>query len=110
MTTSDIPHSRVIGTVVTPDQKKPFIYSPDEGRVELDFLHNPTQAALSDDERVALEHRIRQAVGLEVVEVRIGQYHCYDCGEWFQLDGSQWSLGMCFNCSFDRSSEIADRY
>ena len=104
------PQGQILGTLITTEgYKKPFIYWPDEQRLELDHVYNPTQAAPPDDERRALEAGIRAAYEGEVSVVRIGRYHCYDCDGWFDLDGSSWSLGMCFNCSFDRSSDIADR-
>lgn len=109
MATPTTPDNRVIGTIVTPHKKDAFIYHVDEDRLELDFVFNPTQVALPDDRRAELERSIRRAVDDDVTEVRFGQYHCYDCGKWIVLDGTRWSLGMCFNCSFDRSSEIADR-
>ncbi len=110
MATPDAAENKVLGTIIFAERKKPFIYLPDEDRLELDFVYNPTQAPLPEAEAAEVERRVRAAADGEVVEVRIGQYHCYHCGEWFTLDGSSWSLGMCFNCSFDRSSEIADRY
>ena len=109
MTSPESPQDRVLGTIVGPGGYRPFIYHIDEGRLELDFVYNPTQGVPEDGRRRELERRIGEAFDGEVTEVRIGQYHCYDCDGWFVLDGSSWSLGMCFNCSFDRSSDIADR-
>ncbi len=104
------PQANILGTLVTAEgQKKPFIFTPNDRRLELDFVLNPTQPAPPEGARRALERQIRDAFDGELSAVRIGEYHCYDCGDWFILDGSSWSLAMCFNCSFDRSSDIADR-
>lgn len=105
---SNTEEPRVVGSVVTARGIRPFVHHPD-GHVESEFLPNPRQGPLSGEQQRQAQQRVARALGPGVQQVRVGHYHCYDCGRWIELDGSQWSLGMCFNCSFDRSSEIADR-
>lgn len=89
---------------------KPFCYFPEDGRVEVGKFHGcgPKQATLPDDERRRVEEAVRRALGDSSLEVRVGEYHCRDCGKWIDLEKGQWSAGMCLSCSMDRASDIFD--
>ncbi|MBM4318767.1 MAG: hypothetical protein FJ125_02125 [Deltaproteobacteria bacterium] len=65
---------------------------------------------LSDNARRSLEERIRRAAaGTTLEEVHLGQYRCARCGGWEQACRDSWSCDICFDCSFDIASEMADR-
>ena len=103
--------SKILGTLVAATKEQPFVFHVPDGRLQLGFDWPDRTPSVIDPE---LQSRVVQALrGVAtgpIQDVRMGQWHCYDCGQWFdvQREPSCWSYGMCLNCSMDRASDIGD--
>lgn len=101
----------IVGSVRIESDIQPFSYSPEDNTLVLDkYEMNPLSAALSEEEKQKIRDKITGSIGCLPDEVRFGEYFCSECREWIELDGNQWSLGVCLSCSMDRDSDMADSF
>ena len=109
---TDSPPDSVVGSFVTSEGPRPFVFFPHEGRLELEFASRlrDVRTQPSEHEGRKIEAELRKAVALPIREIRFGEYHCRDCDKWEPARPSRWSAGICLSCSLDRGSELADRY
>jgi hypothetical protein len=96
----------VVGSLVTPDGKRPFRLKVESAELVLDDMVGGMEpCAYSSEERTRLEDLVRMTADLVVTEVRLGQYFCHTCKRWVAADCNHWSLGLCLSCSMDRDSD-----
>ena len=104
---------RVVGSVITPSGTKPFTLDLETGDIELGSFVKPeaAQAAFSDFEKSGVRTYVVEHLDIEVNEVRVGEYLCYQCQRWIDVTRrGRWSISMCMSCSLDRASDLWDHY
>ena len=102
----------IVGSIITKGGPQPFVMHTRTAKLEVGNYTKPdeTQQNLSVIQQQRFVLLIAERTGVSFAEVRLGQYHCSECGQWVEATPEQWSLSVCLSCSMDRASEMHERY
>ncbi len=102
----------IVGSIITKGGPQPFVMNTRTAKLEVGNYTKPdeTQQNLSVIQQQRFVQLIAERTGVSFAEVRLGQYHCSECGQWVEATPEQWSLSVCLSCSMDRASEMHERY
>ncbi len=102
----------IVGSIITEGRPQPFVMHTRTAKLEVGNYTKPdeTQQNLSVIQQQRFVQLIAERAGVSFAEVRLGQYHCSECGQWVEATPQQWSLSVCLSCSMDRATELHERY
>ncbi len=102
----------IVGSIIFEGRPQPFVMNTRTAKLEVGTYTKPdeTQQNLSVIQQQRFVLLIAERTGVSFAEVRLGQYHCSECGQWVEATPEQWSLSVCLSCSMDRASEMHERY
>ncbi len=102
----------IVGSIITASGPQPFVMHTKTGKFTVGDYARPDEAQqhLSVIQQQRFAQLIAERTGASFAEVRLGQYHCSECGQWVEATPQQWSLSVCLSCSMDRASEMHERY
>jgi hypothetical protein len=99
--------AEIIGSIIKSRNIEPFIFHIESRKLEIGSYRaswDIVPSALEDKEKVIAA--ISEIAYFD--EIRIGEYFCSACEAWVAASRNNWSVGICFSCSFDRDSEFAE--
>ncbi len=102
----------IVGSIIFEGRPQPFVMNTRTAKLEVGTYTKPdaSQQNLSVIQQQRFVLLIAERTGVSFAEVRLGQYHCSECGQWVEATPEQWSLSVCLSCSMDRASEMHERY
>ena len=102
----------IVGSIIIEGKTQPFVMRTQTGKFEVGDYAKPDDAQqnLSVIQQQRFVQLIAERAGISYAQVRLGQYHCSECGQWVEATPQQWSISICMSCSLDRGTELHERY